>query len=339
MVLSARQPQDSTTALRVGVVLPAYNESAHIASVLTTIPSWVDRIFVVDDASTDTTATVAESVADARVTVIRREHNGGVGAAMVTGYQAALETDVDVVVKMDADGQMHPEDLERLVTPLVSGVGDYAKGNRFYFPNATADMPRVRGVGNALLSIFTKLASGYWHMFDSQCGYTAIRTPFLRVIDLDRIAPDYFFENDMLIALNAYNARVIDVPVATIYGSETSHVNVRRVALSFPPRLMRAGTRRFWRKYLLTDFGVIAVLTLTGATLSGFGAIFGAYHWIASTVSGEPATTGTVMVAVAPLILGVQLILQALSLSVASSPGARESAEYVRSLIADGTIK
>lgn len=324
---------------RVAVVIPAYNEAKHLAKVILSLPDWVDHIIVIDDASTDDTSMVLESLSDPRAIVLRHEVNRGVGGAMIAGYRAALETDADIVVKMDADGQMDPSDLERLVRPLAVGVGDYAKGNRFYFRNATLAMPRMRSFGNSLLSMLTKVASGYWHVFDSQCGYTAIQSPFLRLLDLEQVPADYFFENDMLIRLNALSARVIDVPVATLYGSEISHVDVGRVALTFPPRLMSSGMRRFWRKYLLTDFGAIAVLTITGVALGGFGLAFGSYHWWLSIQHDLPATTGTVMIAVVPLIVGFQLLLQAIVLSVTGSPGARETAEYVRLLIAEGAFR
>lgn len=320
----------------VAVVLPAYNESAHIGEVIATIPQWVDHILVVDDASTDNTADVAASLNDARVTLLRHQTNGGVGASMVTGYKEALNTGCDIVVKMDADGQMLPSDLERLVRPIAMGIAEYAKGNRFYFRNATREMPMVRGFGNAFLSLLTKAASGYWHVFDSQCGFTAVNSSFLRLIDLERVAPDYFFENDMLIQMNGVGARVVDVPVTTVYGTETSHVRVHRVALSFPPRLVSRAFARFWRKHLLTDFGAVAVLASLGLLLGVFGAAFGAYHWWRSATDGVAATTGTVMVAVLPIILGFQLLLQALALNVSGSPGAKETAEYVRLLIEDG---
>lgn len=338
MPFAPDQPHAARTS-RVAVVLPSYNEGSHISEVITTVPEWVDDIIVVDDASTDATGAIVQGLDDPRVRYIRRETNGGVGAAMVDGYRACLELGAHIAVKMDADGQMHPDDLSRLVRPVAAGAADYAKGNRFYFRNATLGMPRIRGFGNSLLSFLTKAASGYWHVFDSQCGYTAIRTSFLRLLDLDQVATDYFFENDMLIRLNALNARVFDVPVTTLYGSETSHVNVGRVALTFPLRLAANGVRRFWRKYLITDFGAIAILTMTGAILLAFGGLWGAYHWWLSITQGVPATSGTVMIAVLPLILGFQLLLQALALSVTAAPGATGSAEYVRLLIAEGAFE
>ena len=302
------------------------------------MPAWVDRVFVVDDASTDGTRDAVTSVADERVTVIAHERNRGVGAAMRTGYQAALAEGYELIGKVDADGQMLPSEVGRLTEPFSLGLADYAKGNRFYLRGASDSMPRHRGFGNTFLSFMTKLASGYWHVYDSQCGFTMVRSAFLRFVDLDSLPDDYFFENAMLIELNALNARVIDVPTSTVYGNETSGVRVSRVAVTFPPRLVAAGTRRFWRKHLVTDFSPIGGLTAMGLALAGFGVVFGAYHWWLSIVSGTLASTGTVMLSVLPMIVGVQLLVQAFSMSVLSSPGADETAAYARRLIGRGDI-
>jgi len=325
-----------SSPLIVAVVLPAHNEADHIGAVVHAIPEWIDHVIVVDDSSSDETSAVVTAIDDRRLQLIRHAEQQGVGAAMKTGYRAAIAAGADVIVKMDSDGQMLPAELARLIRPFQLELADYAKGNRFYFRDSTLGMPAERSFGNSLLSFMTKVASGYWHVYDSQCGYTAVATPFLRLLDLDQVADDYFFENDMLIRLNALSARVVDVPVSTVYGSETSDVNVLKVALTFPPRLVGAGARRFWRKHLVTDFGAIAALSGTGLLLVAFGMLFGAYHWALSLLTHVAATTGTVMVAVLPLIVGIQLVLQALALSVAGSSGARETTEYVRQLIRSG---
>jgi len=330
-------PVPGAEDLTLAVILPAYNEEAHIGDVLSAVPGWVDRVIVVDDASTDGTARVAESTGDPRVTVLRHERNQGVGAAMRTGYRLAIDDGFDLAAKMDADGQMRPEELERLVEPIVMGLADYAKGNRFYFRGAASSMPAHRGFGNTALSFLTKFASGYWHVYDSQCGFTVTRVPFLKLLDLDDLSEDYFFENDMLIKLNALNARVVDVPVSTIYGQERSGVRPGRVVFSFPPRLFARGTRRFWRKHLVTDFSPIGFLTIAGMAAGAFGTVFGGYHWALSIATGHVASTGTVMIAVLPLILGIQLLVQAFSLSVLASPGAREAAAYIAHFISGGS--
>lgn len=329
-------PIPSDASLTFALVLPAHDEAAHIGGVLASLPAWVDRIIVVDDASADDTVGAVEAVGDSRVRVIRHEANLGVGAAMRTGYRAALREGYDLIGKMDADGQMRASELERLVEPFAVGIAEYTKGNRFYLSGATTGMPTHRGLGNTALTFMSKLASGYWHVYDSQCGFTVVRASFLRLMDLDRLPDGYFFENAMLIGLNALGARVVDVPTSTVYGSERSDVRVGRVMLGFPPQLLAGGVRRFWRKHLVTDFGPVGALTILGVILSLFGGVFGGYHWWMSIDTGVAATTGTVMIAVLPLMLGVQLLIQAFALSVASSPGAGETAAYVRTLVVRG---
>lgn len=322
--------------LTVALVMPAHNEERHIGAAISAVPSSVTRIIVVDDASTDGTAAVASAAADPRVVVIRHEQNKGVGGAMCTGYRLALDESYDLVAKMDADGQMVPEELDTLLEPFARGLADYTKGNRFYFRGGAKSMPVHRGFGNVALSFLTKLASGYWHVYDSQCGYTVVRASFLRLLDLDELSEDYFFENDMLIKLNTLNARVVDVPTSTVYGEEISGVRPSRVVFSFPPRLFARGTARFWRKHLVTDFSPIGFLAIVGVTLCAFGAVFGGYHWYVSATTGVAASTGTVMLAVLPLIVGIQLLIQAFSMSVLSSPGSRETAAYIAHFITSG---
>jgi dolichol-phosphate mannosyltransferase len=330
--------EGAATDLSVGVVVPAYNEAAHISDVIASIPRWVSRIYVVDDASTDGTSDAARAAGDPRVTVISHDENRGVGGAMITGYKAGVADGQDILVKLDADGQMDCEEMEHLVEPLAAGKADYAKGNRFYAVNRNRAMPGLRRFGSAGLSFLTKLSSGYWHVFDSQCGFTAVRTGFLGLIDLDRVATDYFFENDMLIWLNTVNARVVDVPTSTRYGDEVSQVRIHRVAFSFPPRLIGGWWLRVWRKYLVMDFGAIGALGSSGTLLILFGLVFGAYHWWLSDVTRRPASTGTVMIAVLPVIVGVQLLLQAFAIEVHDSPGAAATRELVHDLIVRGRL-
>jgi dolichol-phosphate mannosyltransferase len=240
---------------------------------------------------------------------------------------------------MDADGQMHPEELELLVDPVARGLADYAKGNRFIVAGGTKPMPAQRKFGSTVLSFMTKAASGYWHVFDVQCGYTAVRSNYLAMIELERVARDYFFENDMLIRMNAVGARAIDIPAATIYGSEVSDLHIGKVALTFPIRLVRGWLRRVTRKYLITDFGAVGILLSASVPLIGFGAVFGALRWVDSVTSGRAASTGTVMIAVLPIIVGIQLALQAFAMEVAESPGARESQRYLHELIVKGRLR
>ena len=176
----------------VAVVVPAYNEEALIASTVSTVPAFVDRIIVVDDASTDATVEKVKG-ADPRVDLIEHERNQGVGAAIVTGYKRAIAEEIEVTAVMAADGQMDPDDLEALVQGVISDQVDYAKANRLFTGQAWELIPRTRYLGNAVLSFLTKIASGYWHVADSQSGYTAVDLTTLKLLDLDRIYKRYGF--------------------------------------------------------------------------------------------------------------------------------------------------
>jgi glycosyltransferase involved in cell wall biosynthesis len=205
--------------LRISVVMPAFDEADAIAAAIASVPSLVDQLIVVDDASRDATADLA--LAQTReLELIRHPKNRGVGASIITGYQRVLDQPggADVVVVMAGDGQMDPSDLPRLLDPIAEDRADYAKGNRFAFFEVWREMPPSRILGNMLLSIATKATSGYWRVFDSQCGYTAITRHALGVIDLERVFPRYGYPNDLLARLHAAGLRVVDVPVRPVYG-------------------------------------------------------------------------------------------------------------------------
>ncbi|HEX5814976.1 MAG TPA: glycosyltransferase family 2 protein [Methylomirabilota bacterium] len=305
------------------VVIPAYNVAPRIAAVLKSVPDFVDAITVVDDASRDATADAARGAGDPRVRVLRHDVNQGVGAAMVTGFADALAAGEGIVVKMDGDGQMDPAMLPRLLDPIVEGRCGYAKGNRFLFARELAAMPRHRLVGNFSLTFLTKLASGYWHVFDPQNGYVAIASSALRLLELHRLSRRWFFENDMLINLNVFNVPVADVAIPARYGDERSSMSIGRVLVSFPFHLFRGYWSRFYRKYVLRDFSPVALFMLAGIPLLLFGICFGGYTWVQSWRLNRFASTGTVMLSVLPFIVGFQLVLQALVLEMRESPGPR----------------
>lgn len=203
--------------LRIVVVIPAFNEERAIASAVESVPSFVDQIIVVDDCSGDRTSERA-SAAGRETLVLRHAVNRGVGAAIVTGYREAIARHFDVAVVMAGDGQMDPLDLPALLDPIASGDADYCKGNRFAHRELATQMPLIRIVGNTLLSMATRVTSGYRHLFDSQCGYTAITSVVLERLDLGEVFPRYGYPNDMLAHLHGVDARVVDVPVRPIYG-------------------------------------------------------------------------------------------------------------------------
>lgn len=304
----------------VAIVIPCYRVERHIADVIRSIPSQYTRIICVDDGSPDGTAAAIEAVRDPRVTLVRRPRNGGVGAAVKTGYAEALKLGASVVVKMDGDGQMNAADIDGLVAPLLDGSADYAKGNRFVDLRALRQMPRTRLAGNALLSFASKMASGYWNMLDVTNGFTAIGARALRQLDLERVSDRYFFETSMLIELNVLRAATADVEMPARYGDERSSMKLSRVLATFPGLLLRGLARRFYWRYLIHEFSVVSVCVLLGIPLALFGIAYGGWHWLDSFRTGQPATAGTVFVAALPIILGFQLLLAGLLLDVLSSP-------------------
>jgi len=304
----------------VAVVIPAYNIANEIGAVIEGIPEFVDSIIVVDDASTDRTVAVLHEIVDHRLSVLQHAVNRGVGGAMVTGFRRALECGAELVVKMDGDGQMDPQFLPALLDPIVRDGYGYAKGNRFLCSDRLSEMPVTRLIGSFVLTFLSKLASGYWHIFDSVNGYVAIEVDVLRKLPLDRIQPRYFFENDMLIHLNVFRVRVKDVAIPPRYGDERSSMRIGRVLVTFPVFLLKGFSYRLYHRHVLREFSVVPVFWIFGLLLFGWGAAFGGYEWIKSMVRHQVATTGTVMLCVLPLILGFQLLLQALIVEIQDSP-------------------
>ena len=305
---------------RIAVVIPAYNVEGQITEVLRSIRDFVDHIIVVDDASQDRTYELCRGFEDKRLIVLRNPENLGVGGATIVGFRMAMKVDADVVVKMDGDGQMDAYYLKTVIEPLISEGYSYAKGNRFLHTGDLKAMPKVRLLGNFAMTFLTKLTSGYWHIFDPQNGYIAIRGEALKTLDLDRISNRYFFENDMLVSLNIQNHRVVDVPVPALYGDQPSFLKIHRILLSFPFYLFRRFWHRIYQKYILRDFSPIALFIFSGLPLVLWGVVYGGYIWWRALESGVPATTGTVMLAVLPFLIGFELLLQALILDIHQTP-------------------
>jgi glycosyltransferase involved in cell wall biosynthesis len=302
------------------VVVPTYNEERHIAGVITSMPDFVDHIVVVDDCSRDDTSRVAGNVNDKRVTLLSTARNSGVGGATVVGYKKGQQLEGDILVKMDGDGQMLPEYLNQLLDAIIDGGYDYAKGNRFLLPEYLPQMPPQRLLGNVALTFMTKCATGYWNVFDPQNGYTAIKGTALARVDLNKIHKRFFFENDMLWQLGLWDARVKDVAIPAKYGAEVSSLSPLRIIMTFPQLLLKRWLSRVWHKYVLIDFSAIALFLLLGFMMFAWGFVFGAFLWIRSAITGDPSSTGSVMLCVLPLILGFQLLLQAIVLDIARTP-------------------
>ena len=308
---------------RVAVVVPAHEEEQLIVATLQGIPGFVDRVFVVDDASTDGTAERARSVGDPRVEVIVHERNRGVGAAIVSGYKRALSEQADATAVMAGDNQMDPDELEELALPVVRGELDYAKANRLFTGSAWTLIPRSRYLGNAVLSLLTKIASGYWHVADSQAGYTVLSLRMLRLLDLDRIYTSYGFPNDMLVHLNVWNARVRDFPSRPIYGvGERSGIRIRRVVPRISWLLLKGFFWRLREKYVIRDFHPLVFFYFLGFLMSLFGLALGLFETV-RRLSGHPITAATIVLVALLLISGSQFTLFAMWFDMESNKDLR----------------
>ena len=311
---------EADVSVRIAVVIPSYRVTEHILGVLDAIGPEVSAIYVVDDQCPDQSGRFVEAnCRNSRVRVVQRERNGGVGAATMTGYREAMADRCDVIVKIDGDGQMDPLLLPQFVRPILEGRADYTKGNRFFNPEDVRTMPPIRLFGNAVLSFMTKLSSSYWNLFDPTNGYTAIHARLLPHLALDRIAPRYFFD-PMLFRLGTIRAAVLDIPMVAVYGDEVSHLRIGAVM----PRFLSGHARNFGKQlvynYFLRDFSIASIELVAGLGLFGFGIIFGLYHWVANSAHDTVASSGTVMLAALPIILGLQLLLSFLGCDIASVP-------------------
>lgn len=311
----------------IGVVIPAYNEAGFVGNVITTVPPFIDRVYVVDDCSTDDTwteiqqharlvngrARTDEPLADGgsafvqRVVPIRHEQNGGVGAAITTGYARARDDGIDVVAVLNGDGQMDPNNLARVADPIVDGVADYVKGNRLVFRDYRRGMSAWRFFGNSVLSFLTKVASGYWKLTDPQNGYTAISGTALEELDLDELYEDYGFLNHLLVHLNARGMRVADVAMPAIYGDETSGIRYSK----FIPRLSWLLLRSFvWRlkvKYLVFDFHPLVLCYLLGAVGLVVGSLGGVVSLAAALLGDDTGLLGLGVSALLTLVGGLSV--------------------------------
>jgi len=315
----------------VAVVVPAYDEERLVASTVRGIPAFVDRIVVVDDASRDTTADRA-AAADPRVEVVRHERNLGVGAAIVTGYKRARDESMDVTCVMAADGQMDPDDLETLVRPVAARECDYAKANRLFTGQAWQLIPRTRYLGNAILSFLTKIASGYWHVADSQSGYTAVSLETLCLLDLDRLYARYGFPNDLLVHLNVWNRRVRDYPSRPIYGvGEQSGIRLRRVVPTISWLLLKGFFWRMKEKYVIRDFHPLVLFYLLGMSLSGAGFALGLAEVVLRFL-GNPIPVATIVLVALLVVSGLQLLLFAMWFDMESNKGLAVGLEVGRPL-------
>jgi len=306
---------------RIGVIIPCYNVKNHILSVIAGIGSETEKIFVVDDACPQQTgAYVREHCKDPRVEVLSLPENHGVGGATLYGFLEALNADLDIIVKLDGDGQMNPALIPDLVRPIEEQRADYCKGNRFYTMESLAGMPLLRLLGNSVLSFVNKAVSGYWNLMDPNNGFVAIHSSVLHLLPLNKLDERYFFESDMLFRLNTIRAVVCELPIDSRYEEEESNLRVEKIALEFPFKYLTRLSKRIIYNYFIRDFNVCSIELIFGLAFCLWGFGFGLFSWYEGSIEGTFASGGTVMLAALPIILGFQLLLAAVSYDVNNIP-------------------
>ena len=306
---------------KIGVVIPCFKVREHILEVIGRIGPEVSRIYTVDDCCPENSGDFLElNCRDPRVRVIRNRQNEGVGGAVLVGYRQATADGLDVIVKIDGDGQMVPELLPLFVAPLLRGEADYTKGNRFYNIDDVRAMPAIRLIGNACLSFLTKFSSGYWNIFDPTNGFTAIHASIINALPLNKISKRYYFESDMLFRLNTIRAKVIDIPMRAIYSNEKSNMSLLKTLPEFLIHNVVNGSKRIFYNYFLRDFSIASLELVFGLILLVFGVIFGSAQWIIHVRQNTFASAGTVMLAVLPILAGLQLLISFINYDVMSVP-------------------
>ncbi|MFD2204224.1 glycosyltransferase family 2 protein [Kiloniella antarctica] len=312
---------DTKPKRSIAVVIPCYQVKAHIQRVLEAIPDYVDAVICVDDACPEKSGDYIKSISrDERVSVYWHDQNQGVGGAMLTGFKAAQTAGHEIAVKIDGDGQMDPSLISLFVDPILEGEADYTKGNRFWDSRSLVSMPKIRVVGNAILGFLNKFSSGYWRIMDPTNGYVAIHLSVFQLLDTTKIASSYFFESDMLFRLNIARAVVKDIPMDARYGDEVSNLKIHKIILPFLCGHARNALKRLLYSYLIRDFSLASIELILGPILLCFGTVFGAWHWYLSSFEGLQATSGQVMLAALPMIVGLQLLLSALNFDITNEP-------------------
>ncbi len=300
---------------KIAVVIPAYNEELLIKQTINGIPTFIDKIIVVDDCSTDKTIEAISfllSQQPERIVLLKHMSNQGVGGAIASGYIWCREQDIDIAIVMAGDAQMDPADLPALLEPILNEKYDYTKGNRLYTGDAWNLIPRVRYLGNAAMSLLTKIASGYWQVADSQSGYTAINRKALLTIDWSKMYKRYGQPNDLLVRLNVYDFKVCDVPIRPIYNiGEKSGIKPIQMIPQLSYLLLKLFLWRMLQKYIIRDFHPLVFFYLFGFLLFLPGFLLGIWLVIYRVFIGYVSMTSALFSAFL-LISGVQFLLFAM---------------------------
>ncbi len=307
--------------MNTAVIIPCYKVKKHILSVIKSIGNEVDLIVVVDDNCPENSGKFVEkNCTDSRVKVIFNDKNLGVGGAVKNGYKYALKKEIDIFVKLDGDGQMSPKLIGKIIKPIINEEADYVKGNRFFDIESIQKMPVIRIFGNSMLSLINKFVNGYWNLMDPTNGFVAIHKNALKLIPLEKIENRFFFESDMLFRLSIIKAVVVDVPMMAHYANEKSNLSISHSAFSFPFKYLNRFLKRIFYNYFLREFNIASLELLFGNIFMIFGILFGGYFWMKSINTGIVATSGQVMIASVPILIGFILLLLALHVDLISIP-------------------
>jgi len=317
----------------IAVVVPCYKVETHIEKVVAEIPDYVTSIILVDDASTDKTGEILDRLEteNSKIKVLHHTKNQGVGGSMISGFQEALNQNMEVVIKIDGDGQMNIAYFEKMLQAVFEEKYNFAKGNRFFDRKMLRKMPTIRRIGNIGMGFLIKMASGYWNVFDPTNGFFCIHTSLLKRIDFERISKRFFFESSLLIELYYAGAKIKDIAMPAIYAEEKSNLSIWKTFFTFPPKLFKAFVRRIWLRYFIYDFNIGSLYIFFGVPLFFFGLIFGMIKWIHYANLQIAAPTGTIMLAVISLVLGFQMILAAIQYDIgAENPFVVDNKDFTK---------
>jgi dolichol-phosphate mannosyltransferase len=307
---------------RIAVIIPYYNAANHIISVVNKLPDFIDEVIIVDDKGKQ--ALPIENLKNlhngATINVVENEVNLGVGGATKNGFLTAIDNKHDIVIKVDADDQMDTIYIEEMINYLVDDAAEMVKGNRFVNIKALMQMSLVRRIGNLGLSFLTKAATGYWNNFDPTNGFLAIKTSSLKKINFDNLSDRYFFETSLMAELYFVNVRIKDISMPAIYGEEKSSMNVWKMPIIFSQKLTSLFFKRIIKQYFLFDFNICSLYLFVGMPMFLFGVIYGIYNWIYYSSQHVFTPTGTIMLVSISIILGFQLLLQAVQYDIFNAP-------------------
>lgn len=311
---------------KIAILIPYYKAANHIVKVITSIndfEDYIESVIIINDKSPDELPLKElQQVIHKQINlvVLNNETNLGVGGATKKGFNYAIQNDFDLVIKMDADNQMDASFLPILIKSAQSNKAQMAKGNRFTNSKQMQKMPFVRRFGNIFLSFLTKIATGYWNNFDPTNGYFAIKTSVLKKIDFDKLANRYFFETSLIAQLYFLNAKIKDISMPPIYANEKSNMKVWKMPFLFLKNLFKIFVKRIIKTYFLNDFNIASLYIFIGLPLFLFGFLFGLFNWYYYNNIKTLAPTGTIMIVTLSIILGFQLILQAIQFDISNAP-------------------